>query len=154
MEREGREAKIILVGISMGAATVTMATELELPDNVIGVIADCGYSSPEAIIRKVMKDEKYPQILFPLIVGVAKVFGGFDLLEASSEEALKSCKIPVLFIHGEADDFVPCEMTKINYEACASKKMLVTVPKAGHGLSYMVDLDVYRDAINKFLNEV
>ena len=154
VERCGEDTKIVLVGISMGAATVTMATELELPDNVVAVIADCGYSSPEEIIRKVMKDSKYPQCLYPILKLSAKLYGHFDLGEASSEEALHSSKIPVLFIHGEADDFVPCEMTRRNYDACASKKTLITVPEAGHGLSYLVDLDKYTEAIDKFLSEV
>lgn len=154
IERCGIDTKIILVGISMGAATVTMATELDMPDNVVAVIADCGYSSPEKIIRKVMKDMKYPQFLYPVVELGAKLYGHFELGEASSEEALKSSKIPVLFIHGEADDFVPCDMTKVNYEVCASKKVLVTVPEAGHGLSYLVDLDKYKGEVDKFLEEV
>ncbi len=154
VERCGEDVKIILVGISMGAATVTMAAELELPGNVVAIIADCGYSSPEKIIRKVMKDIKYPQFLYPIVKLGAKLYGGFDLGESSSEEALKFSKVPVLFIHGEADDFVPCDMTRENYEACASKKMLMTVPEAGHGLSYLVDLEAYTTAVDKFLEEV
>ncbi len=154
IDRCGEETKVILVGISMGAATVTMATELELPDNVVAVIADCGYSSPEEIIRKVMKDSKYPQCLYPILKLGAKIYGHFDLEETSSEEALRSSKIPVLFIHGEADDFVPCEMTKRNYEACASKKTLLTVPQAGHGISYLMDLDKYTKTVDEFLEGV
>ena len=154
IERCGKDTKVILVGISMGAATVMMATELELPANVVAVIADCGYTSPEAIIRKVMKDKKYPNVLYPLVRIGAKLYGHFDLHETSSEKALKASKVPVLFIHGEADDFVPCDMTRDNYKVCASKKKLVTVPEAGHGLSYLVDLDKYTEAIDEFLGEL
>lgn len=153
-ERCGEDTKIILMGISMGAATVMMATELELPENVVAVIADCGYTSPEKIIRKVMKDIKVPQFIYPLVVLGAKIFGRFDLGESSSEKALQNSKVPVLFIHGEADDFVPCDMSKVNHEACGSKKKIVTVPGAGHALSYLVDMDAYAAAVDEFLDEV
>lgn len=152
--RCGADTKVVLVGISMGAATVTMVTELELPDNVVGVIADCGYSSPKKIIRKVMRDRGYPQCLYPFVALGARVFGHFNLNESSSEEALKSCKIPVLFIHGDGDDFVPWDMSKENYEACASDKKFVTVPTAGHAVSYLVDEEAYTQAVDEFLEKV
>ena len=152
--RCGEETKIILVGISMGAATVMMATELNLPENVVGVVADCGYSSPEKIIRKVMKDMKIPQIFYPVVAASAKVYGHFDLSESTPTKAMSKCKIPVVFVHGEADEFVPYEMTLENYEACASKKALVSVPGAGHGLSYMVNLEAYRAGVDTFLDEI
>lgn len=152
--RCGETTKIILVGISMGAATVMMATELDLPENVVGVVADCGYTSPESIIRKVMKDMKIPQAFYPVIAASAKIYGHFDLSESTPLQAMSKCKIPVVFVHGEADDFVPYEMTLENYEACASKKALVSVPEAGHGLSYMVNLELYREGVDAFLKEV
>jgi len=62
--------------------------------------------------------------------------------------------VPVLFIHGEADDFVPCDMTRACYAACASEKYLLTVPDAGHGLSYLVDRDAYINAVQDFLRRV
>jgi fermentation-respiration switch protein FrsA (DUF1100 family) len=68
-------------------------------------------------------------------------------------EAVKNAKVPVIFFHGEADDFVPCEMSKINYEACSSKKMLVTVAGAGHGLSFPVAPEKYLNALRDFFGK-
>lgn len=155
LERFGPSTPIVLVGISMGAATVLMATALELPKNVVGVISDCGYSSPKAIIRKVLKDRGYPvSLAYPLLRLGATIFGGFDPDSCSPEEALRECRVPVLFIHGEDDRFVPCDMTRINYAACASPKTLHTFPGAGHGLSYLVDEKRYRAAVAQFLTSV
>lgn len=140
----GKDVKIILTGISMGAATVMMAAGMDLPGNVIGVLADCGYSSPKAIIKKVIKQIKLPaSILYPFVRLGGKLFGKIDIEEASPIEAMKKCKIPVIFVHGETDDFVPCYMSRENYEACVAPKKLITMPDAGHGLCYMVDKEGY-----------
>jgi len=145
------EQKIILTGISMGAATVMMASDKSLPENVIGILADCGYNSPKAIIQTIIKGMGIPVWLgYPFVKLGAKVFGHFDLEETSPEEALKNCTVPVIFFHGETDDYVPCEMSRICYEACASRKKLVTVPGAGHGLSYPVDPEGYFCALREF----
>ena len=63
---------------------------------------------------------------------------------------MKTCKLPVIFFHGADDDFVPCEMSRINYEACQSRKQLVIVPGAAHGLSYPVDPEGYLQALRDF----
>lgn len=155
LERFGTEVRIVLVGVSMGAATVLMASDLDLPENVKGIIADCGYSSPKAIVRKVARDMKLPvRALYPLARLGAWIAGGFDLEESSAVESLRNCRIPALFIHGEDDRFVPCEMSRENYEACASEKTLFTVPGAGHTLCYMVDRQGYRKAVNEFLEKI
>ena len=77
-----------------------------------------------------------------------------DLEDGDTEEALRKCKVPVLFIHGEDDRLVPCEMSRRNYEACASEKMIFTVPEAGHTLSYMVDYEGYREAVSAFMKKI
>ncbi len=147
----GPDVKIILTGISMGAATVTMTADKGLPDNVLGILADCGYSSPRAIICKVIRDMKLPpRLAYPFVKLGARLFGHFDLEEDSPEEALKNATVPVIFYHGEADDFVPCDMSRSNYEVCASRKALVTVPGAGHGLSYPVDPERYLKTLADF----
>ena len=152
LKRFGPETKITLVGVSMGAATVLMASELPLTENVTGIIADCGYSSPEAILKKVIRDRHGPAgLMLPLLRLGARLFGEFDLRAASAEEALKKCKIPVLLLHGEDDHFVPCEMSRVNYAACASEKTLATFPGAGHALSYLIDRDKYTRAAHDFL---
>lgn len=140
----GPEVRIILTGISMGGATVLMAAGEPLPPNVIGVLADCGYTSPKEIILKVIKQMKLPaKLLYPFVKLAARLYCGFNLEECSAIEAVTKCQVPVIFYHGEADDFVPCDMSRQNYEACVSTKKLVTIPYAGHGLSFLVDPDKY-----------
>ena len=69
-------------------------------------------------------------------------------------EALKNCRIPVIFFHGEDDDFVPCDMSRRNYEACAAPKRLLTIPGAGHGLGYLVAPDEYIRVLGEFSRDV
>ena len=154
VEHFGPDVKIILTGISMGASTVLMAAGQELPPNVIGVLADCGYNSAKDIIKKVIKQMRLPVgIGYFFVKLAARIYGHGDLEEISPETALKNCKIPVIFIHGEGDNFVPCEMSRINYDACPSRKMLVTILGAGHGLSYPVDPQKYLSSLKEFFGE-
>ena len=147
----GQDVRIILTGISMGAATVLMAAGHPLPENVVGVLADCGFSSPKKIIMEVIRQMKLPPaISYPFVKLGAKLYGKFDLEADSPLEALPNCKVPVIFFHGEDDAFVPCSMSREMYEACPSKKHLMTVPGAGHGLSYPVAPDAYLDAMRDF----
>lgn len=151
-ERFGKETKIFLVGLSMGAATVLMAAGLDLPENVKGIMADCGYSTPRDILCSVIQSMKLPvKPVYFFIRLSAILFGGFDPDSASANEALKKCKIPVLFIHGEGDSLVPCEMGKANYEACIAEKEIFLVPKADHGMSYLHDAKKYMDVTKTFI---
>ena len=150
----GPDVKLVLTGISMGASTVLMAAGKPLPPNVVGVLADCGFSSPKEIIKKCAKDERYPaKLIYPFIKLGAKIFGHFDLEEYSPLEALKTCKVPVIFFHGESDEYVPCDMSRQMYEACTSPKKLITVPHAGHGLVYLVDNKKYFESVVEFFSE-
>ena len=147
----GPHVKIILTGISMGASTVLMAAGKELPSNVVGVLADCGFTSAKQIIGLVTRQMKLPvRVTYPFVKLGARLFGGFDLEAYSAIEAVKHCKVPVIFYHGESDDFVPCEMSRHNFDACSSEKKLVTIPGAGHGLSYLVDPDKYLQTLGDF----
>lgn len=147
------KAKIILTGISMGAATVMVAASQKLPDNVIGVLADCGYTSPRAIIKKVMRDLKLPaDLLYPIARLGARLFGGFDPDAASPIESMKRSRLPVIFLHGDTDDFVPHAMSVENYEACIKEKRLVTIKNAGHGLAFPVDQELYLTALHEFFD--
>ena len=147
----GPGVKIILTGISMGASTVLMAGGAALPENVIGILADCGFSSARDIIRAVIGKMGLPVGLsYPFVRLGARLYGGFDPESVSPVEMLKRCRVPVIFFHGEADDYVPCDMSRINYEACASRKRLVTIPGAGHGLSYPMAPDTYLTALREF----
>ncbi|MBQ0084427.1 MAG: alpha/beta hydrolase [Clostridiales bacterium] len=154
-DKFGKDKKIILVGVSMGAATVLMASELELPENVVGIIADSGYSSAEAIIKKVIGDMKLPvKLAYPFAYIGAKIFGRFNLRERTVTDAVKNCKIPVMIVHGADDRFVPCEMCKEIYEACTAPKILLTVKEAGHGLSFLIDNNAYNQKLDEFLEMV
>lgn len=154
IKRFGKEQQIFLTGLSMGAATVLMASELELPENVKGIIADCPYSSPKAIICKVGEYMKLPvKIMYPLVVLGARVFGHFNLNECSAVEAVKKAKVPILLIHGEDDRFVPCDMSREIYAACKSPITLETFPDAGHGISYILDCERYERVVKKFVTK-
>ena len=149
----GSDVKILLTGISMGAATVMIAAGQPLSPNVIGVLADCGYTSAKDIIRKVTREIGLPpKLSYPFVRLGALLFGRFDPEEVSPVEALKNCTVPVIFFHGEEDDYVPCQMSRINYEACSSRKKLVTIPGAGHGLSYPVAPEAYLQALQEFFD--
>ena len=150
----GSDVKLILTGISMGASTVLMAAGRPVPSNVVGVLADCGFSSAKEIIQKCAKDMHLPPpIIYPFIKLGAKIFGHFNLEEYSPMEAMKTCKIPVLFFHGQEDTFVPCYMSQKMYDVCNSPKRIVTVPNAGHGLVYLVDNPGYFQAVVEFFSK-
>ena len=139
----------------MGAATVLMASGLELPENVKGIIADCPYSSPEEIIKKECgKMGLPPKLAYPFVRLGAMIFGGFDPSSATAKDAVKAAKVPILIIHGEADDFVPCSMSREIIDACASDKTLITIPLAGHGVSYIVDRPLYEKSVEEFLKKI
>ena len=89
-------------------------------------------------------------VLYPLVKLGARLFGRFDLEETSALEAMKRCQKPVIFFHGESDDFVPCEMSAACFDACASRKRLVTIPEAGHGLAYPVAPERYIRELREF----
>ena len=150
----GPERKLILCGISMGAATVMMAAGKPLPSNVIGVLADCGYTSPKEIICEVIRQMKLPSVVcYPFVRLAARLLAGFDLEQDSPLEAVARCQVPMIFFHGEGDDFVPCEMSRRNYAACNARKELITIPGAGHGLAYAVQPQQYLQALRDFFPE-
>ena len=153
ISQAGGSCKIALYGMSMGAATVLMAAGSGLPKNVACIVADCGYTSPKAIIKKVIREMHYP--VFPTYALVrlgGMLFGGFDIEEYSAVQAMEKCNIPVLFIHGDDDRFVPCDMGRENHRHCrAEGKKLLIVPNAGHGMSYMSDKRAYLGTVSEFL---
>lgn len=146
---------LILTGISMGASTVLLAAGHTLPENVVGVLADCGYTSGKEIIKLVIGGMKLPpDLCYPFVKLGARLFGHFDLEAADATAALKNCKVPVIFAHGETDDFVPCYMSRKNYDACPTHKKLVIIPGAGHGLCYPVDPEGYIAQLKDFFDPI
>ncbi len=155
INRFGKDKRIILSGLSMGAATVLMVNDLELPDNVIGIISDCPYSSPKAIIKKVCKDIGYPPtIAFPFIVLGAFIFGHFNIYESSPVNAVKCAKVPILLIHGDDDRFVPCDMSREIHNVRPDLIKFHTFPDAGHGISYLMDTERYEKLVEEFINSL
>lgn len=144
---------IFLMGISMGAATVLLSLGTEVPENVKGVVADCGFTSPWEIVRHVAKRD-FHLPAFPLLYLldlVCRGVAGFSLKEADTRKALAGSRLPVLFLHGAADDFVPVAMTQENYRACRGEKSLYLVPGAGHAQSYAADTPGCQERIGAFL---
>ena len=147
----GDDARLILTGISMGAATVILAAGNPLPRNVIGVLADCGYSSAKDMIKKTIGELKLPStLLYPFVKLGGIIFGGFNVDKATPIESIKKCTVPVFFVHGDSDTFVPFEMSRLNFEACPTKKLLYIVKDADHGLSFPKDPDGYIEKLNGF----
>ena len=156
-DRFGKEKPVIFSGISMGSSTVMFAVgNEELPENVIGAIADCGFTSAHDEFCYLLRTSYHlPKFPFLYIANLfAKIFAGFTFNECNSKATLKRARVPVLFIHGEADDFVPIEFTKRSYEACASRRELLTVKGADHGMSYLADKENADKRLTEFLNSL
>lgn len=154
--RFGTDTKIILSGLSMGAATVLMTANLNLPSNVAGIIADCPYSSPKEIIQKVCQEDMHlpAKLMYPFIKLGAQIFGHFDLEECDALSAVKQSDLPILIFHGDDDRFVPCAMSQKLKEACPDNVTLEIVHGAGHGLCYLIGPKQYEEAMTHFLNRI
>ena len=150
-QKLGPQIPIYLCGISMGASTVLMAGGLELPQNVRGILADCGFTSTVDIWKHVAKQAR---LAYPVYGGTAGKLAEKRLRVAvdsdTCPQSLSRCRVPVLFVHGTEDHFVPIEMTYENYKACASPKRLFVVPGAEHGMSYLTDPKGYEAALKSF----
>lgn len=153
--RLGPDTPILLAGCSMGSSTIMMSAEL-LPEQVKGLVCDCGYSSVKGIIRAVAVRSHLPAAAAYVFLRLGcLLFGGFDTESCTALSSLAKSKLPVLIIHGEDDHLVPCAMALENYEASAADiKMLLTVPGAGHGLSFLADEEKYRETFRDFLNKL
>lgn len=152
---EHKNAKIALFGISMGAATVMMTSGEELPEKVRAIIEDCGYSSAWDEFQKQMKN-MFHLPSFPLMnvaSAITKIRGGYSLKEASAVDQLAKCKLPVLFIHGEQDQFVPFEMLDTVYEAAQTEKEKLVIENAGHAMSSTKEPEKYWSTVKSFLDE-
>ncbi|MBR2888710.1 MAG: alpha/beta hydrolase [Oscillospiraceae bacterium] len=151
LQRFGPETAVFLSGVSMGAATVLMASNLDLPGNVVGIIGDCPYSSPRGIIRKICRDIHIPWALVsPFMTLGALVFGRFRLGQESAVSAVKEAKIPVLLIHGKEDRYILPEMSEQIRSNCASECYLEIFPGAGHGGSCLTDTPRYERVVRSF----
>ena len=149
----GSDTPIYLFGISMGATTVVMASGLDLPDNVRLICADCPFSSPRDVIYYVTKRwHKLPNFLWLAIRVSALVYGHLILRrDITAANAVKNTDKPILLIHGEADCFVPKEMSeeiRLANPECVER---YTFPKAVHGVSFFYDSKRYIAILRDFI---
>ena len=150
-EKYGKDTPVYLDGISMGAATVLMSSDLPFSANVRGIIADCPYSSPLGIVSLVAgRLYNTGRFLDPCIIAGAFIFGHFNILSSSALKSVKATEIPVLIIHGTGDNFVPLQMSRDIRAANPDKVTLVEVEGAPHGLSYLKDKEKYKKALYDF----
>ena len=152
--KTGGKLPIFLEGMSMGAATVMMASNLSMPPTVCGVVADCGYNSAWTVVRG-CAHKRYHMPAFPALYLanlMCRAAAGYSLNEMTSAQALAETSLPVLLIHGTGDELVPVQMTAENYEAAAGEKRQVIVEGAAHAGSYLVDRERCEKELLDFLD--
>lgn len=152
--RFGPDSSLFLGGMSMGATMVLMSAGLPLPDTVRGIVADCGFDSPFRMCLLVLR-RKYGPLAYPLICAgslLHRIFAGYSLHAMSTVRAMSSNPIPILFVHGDADQYVPPEMTLRAYHACHAEKELFWGRGAGHTLSWVTSTRDYADVFFDFLD--
>ena len=143
---------IYLAGVSMGATTVLMVAGLKLPESVRGIMADCGFTSVHSIWKHVAEKNLHLQYRMHSLVADRLYRERLQIGtgDYSTLDAMKVCKVPVLFIHGTEDHFVPVEMTYENYQACKAPKSLLIVPGADHGMSFYREPQRYQQTMIDF----
>lgn len=155
LAENGKDAQITLYGISMGGATVMMTSGEKLPENVKAIVEDCGYSTVNEELAYQLKDmfhlPSFP--LVPVTSLITKIRAGYFFGEASSIAQLKKNKVPMLFIHGDADKFVPFEMLDEVYKATDAPKEKFVVKGAEHAKSYSADPKAYKENVERFLKK-
>lgn len=156
IEECGEDIEIMLYGTSMGGATVLMTSGLKLPDNVRGIVSDCGFTSPKEVFTHVLNN-MYHLPAFPAIPGanlLNKKLAGYGMDECNAKYEVKKAEVPILFIHGSADTFVPCSMCHEIYDNCSSPKRKLIVEGAAHAESYYKDMESYEKALDEFAEEI
>ncbi|MGP4106504.1 alpha/beta hydrolase [Virgibacillus sp. L01] len=155
LNKYGQDTEIVLHGVSMGAATMLMASGEELPDNVKAIVADSPYTSVEDMFSYQM-NRMYNIPAFPVLPStslVSKAKAGYSFTEASSLEQVKKADVPILYIHGNADSFVPTKMAFKLYENTKSEAEIMTVDGAGHGEAFATKKEKYITKLNSFLEQ-
>lgn len=152
----GQDVQIMLHGTSMGGATVLMTSGMDLPDNVKGIVSDCAFTSPKEVFTHVL-NTMYHLPAFPAIQGadlMSKKLAGYGMDECNAKREVQKATVPILFIHGSADTFVPCSMCDEVYENCQSPKKKLIVEGAAHAESYYKDMEAYEKALTEFAGEI
>lgn len=153
VERLGANCSILLHGDSMGAATVLMTTGLELPPQVKAAVSDCAFTSAWDVFCAVLKNMYHlpPFPIMQIANKMVKKKAGYELDECNARNEVAKTRIPILFIHGKNDTFVPCSMVYELYDACRSEKKLVVIDGAGHVESCYKNPEMYEEAIRSFI---
>ena len=156
IEECGEETQILLHGISMGGATVLMTSGLNLPPQVKGIISDCAFTSAKEVFTHVLKTmihlPAFPMIQISDMLN--QKFAGYSLDECNAAREVKKATVPILFIHGSGDTFVPCEMCEEIYKNCASPKQKLIIEGAAHAECYYKETKSYEGALDKFIGGV
>ena len=156
LQQCGEETQILLHGTSMGGATVLMSSGLALPEQVKGIISDCGFTSAKEVFTHVLHSmyhlPAFPMIQIASLVNKKKA--GYGLDECNAAKEVQKAEVPILLIHGDADTFVPCSMCEKIYENCASDKKMLIVKGAAHAESYYKDMEVYENALDDFIGGI
>lgn len=144
--------QIWLHGISMGGATVLMLSGMR---RIRGIIADCSYTDAwEEFAGQLTGSFHLPEWpLLSLTDAVCRRTAGFSFRDASPLQAVKRAEVPVLFVHGGKDDYVPTRMGKQLYDACASEKDLLIVEDAVHARSYYTDTARYLTRVSAWMEK-
>lgn len=153
---QNENSEIILHGSSMGAATVLMASGDKLPKNVKAIIEDSGYTSVWDIFASEAK-ARFNLPTFPVLnmfEFVANIRAKYDIKKASAIEQVKKSDVPILFIHGYSDDFVPEYMCEKLYEAANCKKDKLIIHGAGHTEAKYKESEIYYNKIFEFLEKI
>ena len=152
----GEDVQILLHGTSMGGATVLMTSGLELPEQVKGIISDCAFTSPKEVFTHVLHSMMHMPA-FPMIQiadWMNRKNAGYGLDECNAAREVQKAKVPILFIHGSGDTFVPCSMCETIYENCAAPKRKLIIEGAAHAESYYKDTEAYENALNEFIGGI
>jgi fermentation-respiration switch protein FrsA (DUF1100 family) len=155
LQKKGADTQILLYGVSMGGSTVLMTGGEELPHNVKCIIADCAYSSVTGILsyqmKRMFKLPSFPLMSFTSLI--CRLRAGYSFKEASALKQVAKARLPILFIHGSEDRFVPTSMVYELYEAADCPKELLVVEGAAHGTSFWKNPQDYKAAVEAFLEK-
>jgi fermentation-respiration switch protein FrsA (DUF1100 family) len=155
LRRVGPQAEIVVMGVSMGGATVLMLSGEALPANIKAIVADCAYTSARDILSyqlgRMYHLPAFP--LIPLTSLITKIRAGYFLGEASALRQVAKTRTPILFIHGERDAFVPVQMVHPLHAACPAPKSLWIAPNSGHGSSHADHPAEYERRVADFIQQ-
>ncbi len=146
---------IVLAGISMGATTALLVPEL-YNKNIIAIYTDSGYISGYEEVKYTLKHYFYlPSFIFmPIINFYCKIFAKYNLKEINTIKSLKNIKVPILFAHGDIDDFVPMKNSLLNYKKYQGPKKLLIIKNANHGMGYLEDKEKYLSVVKEMDKEI